>query len=64
MENKPPQTAKLPPNCGALVLIAVRLPRNLWFTPYKEAIKNTVEIQYISSSLIGPPVILANPDFK
>ena len=26
----------LPPNCGALVLTAVRLPRSLWFTPYKE----------------------------
>ena len=32
------QTEKFcsPPNCGALVLIAVKLPRSLWFTPYKE----------------------------
>lgn len=36
MENRPPQTAKLPPNCGALVLIAVKLPRSLWFTPTGE----------------------------
>lgn len=26
MENSPPHTAKLPPSCGALVLMAVRLP--------------------------------------
>lgn len=31
----------LPPNCGALVLIAVKLPRSLWFTPYREATKNS-----------------------
>lgn len=24
----------IPPNCGALVLMAVKLPRNLWFMPY------------------------------
>lgn len=36
----------LPPNCGALVLIAVKLPRSLWFTPYKEATKNTLEIHF------------------
>lgn len=30
------ETFCLPPNCGALVLTAVRLPRSLWFTPYKE----------------------------
>ena len=32
------QTEKFcsPPNCGALVLIAVKLPRSLWFTPTRE----------------------------
>ena len=33
MENRPSHTAKLPPNCRALVLIAVKLPLSLWFTP-------------------------------
>lgn len=36
MEKRPPQTAKLPPSCGALVLIAVKLPRSRWFTPTGE----------------------------
>lgn len=36
MENRPPQPAKLPPNCGGLVLVAVTLPCSLWFTPTGE----------------------------
>ena len=36
MENRPPQTAKLPPNCGALVLRSVKLPPSLWFPPTGE----------------------------
>ena len=35
-ENRPLQTAKLPPNCGTLVLIAIKFPRCLWFTPTRE----------------------------
>lgn len=31
MENWPPWTAKLPPNFGAVVLTAIKLPRSLWF---------------------------------
>lgn len=32
----------VPPNCGALVLIAVKLPRSLWFTPYKNRNQNHI----------------------
>lgn len=35
-ENRPLQTAKLPPNCGTLVLIAIKFPRCRWFTPTRE----------------------------
>ena len=35
-ENRPLQAAKLPPNCGTLVLIAIKFPRCLWFTPTRK----------------------------
>lgn len=35
-ENRPLQTAKLPANCRTLVLIAIKFPRCLWFTPTRE----------------------------
>lgn len=36
MENRPLQTTKLPPNCGGLILIAVKVSCSRWFIPAGE----------------------------
>lgn len=51
VENKPPPTANLPPNCRALVLIAVKFPHSLWSTPTGELQKPLI------ASEVPPPMI-------
>lgn len=61
MENKTPQTAKLPPKCRTLVLIAFKLPHSLWFTPTGELQKPLTawEVTY-GPHLKSPTTIIYN----